>query len=67
MVSISTNNGKCLSVCPRSGWHAWEGGPCCTHKFELTHGKKTQGTPFTYTWMSQRPDHNHGREVVLPH
>ena len=56
-----------FSLLTLSGLHAWEGGPCRTNKFELTHGKKTRGTPFTRMWTSQRPDCNSGCEVVIPH
>ena len=58
---------KIFPICPISGWHAWEGGPYCTHEFELTHGNKNQGPSFTCTWMGQRLDLNIGREFILPH
>ena len=40
-----------FSYFPLSGWHAREGDPRCTQKFELTHGGKTRGTHLKRMWM----------------
>ena len=65
-VSTATSKIK-ISIFPLSGWHAREGGSSRTHKFESTHSDKPRGTPFTSTWLGQRPDCNRGCEVALPH
>ena len=44
-----------LPVCLPSGWYDREGGPCRTHKFDLTNYRKTQGNHFTRTcWVNVR-------------
>ena len=64
-VSTAMINGNFISNFPLRGWNAWEIGSSNTHQFELTHGRKTLGTHFKRTCLGQRPDRNHGCDVVL--